>query len=77
MDACKMVRLKALHLSPLPSKLVHLGQSLLAACFPFVFPEASWPVTANGKKVLTAEDKEICTVWVQWGGPDPVTFGVN
>lgn len=36
MDACKMVRLKALHLSPLPSKLVHLGQSFLAACFPFL-----------------------------------------
>lgn len=36
MDACKMVRLKTLHLSPLPSKLVHLGQSFLAACFPFL-----------------------------------------
>lgn len=54
------------------------GPKLLGSLLPIsLFPEASWPVTANGKKVLTAEDKETCTLWVEWGGPDPVTFGGN
>lgn len=36
MDAYKMLRSEALYLSPLPCKLVDLGQSFLAACSPFL-----------------------------------------
>lgn len=73
MDACKTVEVEGSPPLPLASKLVHLDQSFLAACFSM----ASWPVAANGKKVLTAEGKETCTLWVEWRGPDPVTFGGN
>lgn len=73
-----MVRLKALHLSLLSSKLVYLGQSFLVACSPFLsplrLPGQSLPME---RKCWTSEDKLICFPWAEWGGPDPMTFDSN
>lgn len=70
-DACKMVRLKTLHLSALPCEggVWFAWPKLLRSLLPIsVLPEAPWAVTADGKS-WTPEDKETCTLWAAWGGP--------
>lgn len=67
-DACNMVNLKALHLSPLQQGGLP-GSKLLGSLLPSpAFSETPWPVTANGKKVLDiwGQGNLIPMGWMEW-----------